>query len=49
MRVGVDLYSGIFYAVYVLMSLQFFKVGEYVHAELDVFSGLCWCEFAGGM
>ena len=47
MLVGGDLYSCIFYAVYVLISLQFFKVGEYGHAELDVFSGLCWCEFAG--
>ena len=36
-----------FYVVCVLVSLQFFKVGEYGHAELDVFSGFCWCEFAG--
>ena len=43
MRVGRDTYSGIFYAVHVLMSLQFFKVSEYGHAELYVFSGL----FAG--
>ena len=33
----------------VLMLLQFFKVGKYGHAELDVFSWVCWCEFAGGV
>ena len=48
-RVGGDPYSCIFYAVNVLISLQFFKVGKYGHAEMDVFSGLHWCEFAGGI
>lgn len=35
--------------IHILMLLQFFKVGKYGHAELDVFSWVCWCEFAGGV
>ena len=48
-RVSEDPYPCIFYAVNDLISLQFFKVGEYGHIELHVFPGLCWCELAGGI
>lgn len=36
-----------FYAENVLISLKFFKVVEYGHAELHVFCGFCSSEFAG--
>ena len=36
-----------FYAENVLISLKFFKVVEYGHAELHVFCGFCLSEFAG--
>ena len=48
-RVGGDPSSCIFFAAYVLISLQFFKVVDYGHANLYVFSWLCCCEFAGGI
>ena len=36
-----------FYAENVLISLKFFKVVEYGHAEFYVFCGFCSSEFAG--